>query len=46
MSQHISKKYNLLFPIRSNISTTHRKQESGKSEINAEEILERCQFRK
>ena len=41
MSQHISKKYNILFPIGSNISTTHRKQVSEKSEANAEDILEK-----
>ena len=46
MSQHISKKYKLLFPIGSNISITDRKQESDKSEVNGEEILEKCQFRK
>ena len=39
LSQHISKKYNTVFPIGSNICTTHRKQESDKSVANAEDIL-------
>ena len=41
MTQHISKKYNIVFPIGSNICTTHRKQESDKSVANAEDILDK-----
>ena len=42
MSQHISKKYNIVFPIGSNICTTHRKQEeSDKSVANTEDILDK-----
>ena len=41
LSQHISKKYNIVFPIGSNICTTHRKQESDKSVANAEDILDK-----
>ena len=41
MSQHISKKDNIVFPIGSNICTTHRQQEeSDKSVANAENILD------
>ena len=41
MSQHTSNKYNILFPIGSNISTTYRKEVSEKSKANAEDILEK-----
>ena len=41
MNRHISKKYNIVFSIGSNICTTHRKQESDKSVANAEDILDK-----
>ena len=41
LSQHISKKYNIFFPIGSNICTTHRKPESDKTVANAKDILDK-----
>ena len=42
LSQHMKKKYNIVFPTGSNICTTHRKQEeSDKSVAHVEDILDK-----